>query len=109
MGEKIDQEHIVISLTTIKSRISNLSQIIKSILDQDTLPDVINIYYSKENHLFDEGCDDLDINNLKESINNLLGLYKKNVIVKISQTANIGSYRKLIPALRDYPNSIIKY
>jgi len=107
MGEKIDHEHIVISLTTIKSRISNVSQIIKSILDQDTLPDVINIYYSKENHLFDEGCDDLDINNLKESINNLLGLHKKNVIVKISQTANIGSYRKLIPALRDYPNSII--
>lgn len=107
MDKKLEREHIVISLTTIKSRIANLNQIIKSILDQYTLPDVISIYYSKEKHLFDEGCDDIDINNLRCSIDNLLVLSKKDVIVKITQTTNIGSYRKIIPALREYPNSII--
>jgi len=95
-------ENIVISLTVIDSRISNLSKVINSILNKKTLPNIIHIFYSDTKNIVDNGISESDseLKNIIQPINN-------NVEIKISKTDNIGPYRKIIPALKIYTNHII--
>ncbi len=96
------EENIVLSLTTIKSRIKNLPKILSSILSNNKSKYTIHIFYSETQNIYDEGCSDDDIIYLIDYINSV-----KDVHIKISEVDNIGPYRKIIPALKIYKNSII--
>jgi hypothetical protein len=92
---------LIISLTTIDSRLDLISNVIKSILTQTYLPDIIHIFYSSEPFFYDNGISDDIINKLKDECQTI----KPEIL--FTNTENIGSYRKLIPALKIYKNNII--
>ena len=92
---------LIISLTTIDSRLDLISNVIKSILTQTYLPDIIHIFYSSEPFFYDNGISDDIINKLKDEYKTI----KPEIL--FTNTENIGSYRKLIPALKIYKNNII--
>ena len=96
--------NIVISLTTIDSRIENLEKTIESILDNTLLPNYIRIYYSNEPFLLDNGINDDKLINLKKKIDDL---NINNVDIQFKKVPNIGSYRKLIYCLKEFANHII--
>jgi predicted Ser/Thr protein kinase len=100
-------ENIVISLTTIQSRIKNLPKVINSILNKNTLPNIIHIFYSDTENIYDKGCSDEDISIFLDTINSYNNNNKNNVEIKLSKVDNYGSYRKIIPALRLYRDHII--
>ena len=99
-------DKIVISLAIINSRLNNLINIINNIINQSLKPDILHIFYSDNKFLLDEGINEKDIIKIIE----LAELkYNTNQIVdiKLTKTENIGSYRKLIPALKLYKDSLI--
>jgi tRNA A-37 threonylcarbamoyl transferase component Bud32 len=98
------KENIVISITTIKSRIGNLPKILSSLMDKNKFEYTIHIFYSSNPNIYDEGCEKTDLENLREYI---ITNKNPNVQIKLSETENIGPYRKLIPALKIYKNHII--
>lgn len=87
---------LIVSLTTIHSRINKLNQVIESLLLQEcSIPFEVKLYISKEPYLLDKG--------IKEIPSELLELKKKNPNkFFITYTENIGPYRKFIPVLNDY-------
>lgn len=87
-------EPVVISLTTISSRINYVEKTLKTLLSQTYFNFNIFLYISKEGYLLDEGIDKipLELARLKEKHNNLF----------IEFTENTGPYRKLIPSLKKY-------
>ena len=93
---------IIVSLTIIDSRLDLIINVIKSILTQSYLPDIIHIFYSSEPLFYDNGISDDIINKLKDELENDI---KTEIL--FTNTENIGSYRKLIPALKIYKNNII--
>ncbi len=95
---------IILSITTIKSRINNLPKILLSIINKNKSDYTIHIFYSSESNILDDGCDLDDITELEKFIksNN-----KTNVQIKLSKTENIGPYKKIIPALKIYKDHII--
>jgi hypothetical protein len=95
---------IVLSITTIKSRISNLPKILSSIINKNKSDFVIHIFYSLELNILDDGCDSNDIEQLENFIKSN---DKTNVQIKLTQTENIGPYKKIIPALKIYKDHII--
>lgn len=95
---------IVISLTTIDSRLALLKNTIISILDQSITPDVIHIFYSEDPFMLDNGISEKTIENLNNDIQ--LVDFRKSTIL-FSKTPNIGPYRKLIPALKLYKDAHI--
>lgn len=86
---------IVASLTTFKDRINLVHIAIKSILVQDLKPDYLVLYLSSEEFLNKE-------NDLPKS---LLDLKKYGLEIRWCDD-NIRSYKKLIPALNDFKESI---
>lgn len=93
---------VILSITTIKSRIKNLKKILKSVLTK-TQPDIIHIFFSTEPNHIDHGCSYEDFKDISEECDRKY----PNVKIFFSEVENIGSYRKLIPALKLYKNSII--
>lgn len=87
-------EHIIISLTSIKDRLDLLQTTLDSLLKQ-TIPVIINVFLSIEPFLLDTGYTLEDIAFLKEKY--------PSIIFDI--VPNIGSFRKLIPALKKYSRS----
>ena len=95
---------IVISLTTIDSRIELVKKTILSLLSQTEKPDVIHVFYSEESLFYDNGICDEVINALNSEIQ-IVNINKTHLY--FTKTQNIGSYRKLIPALKIYKDDVI--
>ena len=92
---------IILSLTVINSRLDILSQIIQSILVQKTLPNIIHIFYSNKGTFnIEQAIDEDKILNVKLHLINYIKNNKINVELIFTNTINIGSFNKLIPALK---------
>jgi Methyltransferase domain len=85
---------LIVSMTTIKSRLKTLSAVLDSILNQSLAPARINLNISSDPYLKDEGIREED-----------LPIQVKNMelagMLKINFVANTGPFRKLLPTLRD--------
>lgn len=87
---------VYISLTSIFKNQNILLQTLQSIMKQTRLPDKIFLYLSEEPFLLDAGFKDKKITNLK-----LLEFINNNKIIDTKWVENTGSYRKLLPLLKD--------
>lgn len=87
---------IYISLTSIFKNQDILLQTLQSIMKQTRLPDKIFLYLSEQSYILDTGFKDKKITNL-----NLLKFINDNPIINIKWIKNTGSYRKLLPLLKD--------
>ena len=87
---------VYISLTSIFQNQDILLQTLQSIMKQTRLPDKIFLYLSEEAYILDTGFKDKKITNSK-----LLKYINDNSIIDIKWVKNIGSYRKLLPLLKD--------
>lgn len=86
--------NIIVTLTTTSYRINQVHKTILSILTQEIdLPFSVKLYISKEPYLLDKG-----VNIVPLELRKLLRNYPN---FKIYFTKNIGSYRKLIPILKE--------
>lgn len=86
---------IIVSLTTYKTRINHVKYTIYSLLNQTVKADEIILWLPNDEFLDNES-------NIPEEI---LNLRKNGLTIKICE--NIKSYKKLIPALKEYPNDLI--
>lgn len=96
MSTIIPEQQIIVSLTSFPAAIPYAYKAIQSILNGSVLPDKIILYLTfaqfKENGIPKE----------------LIELSKKNNIFEIrNYDKDIRSYRKLIPALNDFPDAVI--
>ena len=87
---------LLITLTTISSRLQKVDHVIESLLKQDfkSCPFSVSLHLSREPYLLDEGCPELTprLNNLREK-------YPETFFVKYVE--NTGPYRKIIPILNN--------
>lgn len=92
----LKKEHVVISMTSFPEAVPYAIGAIKSLINGAVLPDKIILYLTFSQ--FEDSA-------LPEG---LLNLAKDNPIFEIRDyPEDIRSYRKLIPALKDFPDSII--
>lgn len=90
------REEVVISLTSFPAAISYVLPTVRSILDGTVLPDKVVLYLTFSQFGEDGVPDDL------------VKLSKENPIFEIRDYGrDIRSYRKLIPAITDFPESVI--
>lgn len=87
---------VYISLTSIFENQDILLQTLQSIMKQTRLPDKIFLYLSEESYILDTGFKDKKITNSK-----LLKFINDNSIIDIIWVKNTGSYRKLLPLLKE--------
>ena len=92
-------EHVTVSLTSTSRRIPHVSGVIRSLLDQDVQATRTVLWLSREPFLMDEGVAPAD---LPPELRALEGPR-----FAIRWTANIGPYRKLVPALRTYGGTVV--
>lgn len=92
IGNLITRPEIIVSLTTIKSRLGSLHRVLESIIGQSQLPDKIILNISREPYLMDEGINEDDIPSA------IVDLADKGFL-KINYVENTGPYRKLLPVL----------
>lgn len=86
---------IIASLTTFPDRINTVSKTVKTLLNQTLKPDELVLYLASEQF---EGGE----NSLPDEL-----LQLKEYGLQIKWTSDMRSYKKLIPALKEYPNDII--
>ena len=86
---------LIVSLTSYPARIYDIHYCIYSLLTQSIKPNKIILWLGEEQFP----------NREKDLPNNLLEFIKYGLTIKY--TKDIKSYKKLIPALKEYPNSII--
>ena len=86
---------IIISLTSFPERINEVSYCIYSLLNQKFKPDKVILWLAEEQFQYKE--QDLPIS--------LLNLRNNGLTIKWCE--DIKSYKKLIPALKEYPNDFI--
>ncbi len=94
--ERVEGERIVVSMTSFPPAIQYAAQAVQSILNGSVLPDKIVLY--------------LTFSQFPNSIipKELTDLGKKHPLFEIrNYDADIKSYRKLIPALIDFPGAVI--
>lgn len=91
-GEDVD---LIVSLTSFPKRIHNIKYTIHSLFNQSLKPKKIVLYLAEEEFP----------NKEKDLPQDLLSF--KNWGLEIRWCKNIRSYKKLIPALKDFPNEII--
>ncbi|NEQ71641.1 MAG: hypothetical protein F6K23_00245 [Okeania sp. SIO2C9] len=86
--------NVIISLTTISSRLNHVHLVIESLLAQDFPRDAyeIRLYLSEQPYLLDEGCP-----TITNDLSHLLEEKPNKFFVKFVD--NIGSYRKILPVL----------
>ena len=96
MNKNTDQKQVIVSLTSFPQAIPYAVQAIRSILTGSLLPDKIVLYLDTPK--FPEGILPQELEALKA----------ESPIFEVRfDEAEIRSYKKLIPALRDFPNDII--
>lgn len=94
--ERLQKEKVVVSLTSFPGAIDYVAGAVKSLLRGRVLPDRIVLYLTFEQF---EG---------KSLPEELVALERENEIFEIRDYPDeIRSYRKLIPALRDFPDATI--
>ena len=92
----LKQKKVIVSLTSFPAAITYAKGAIKSILEGSTLPDKLVLYLT-----FSQFEDSKILSELKTLANN-------NPLFEIrNYNEDIRSYRKLVPALKDFPNEII--
>ena len=92
----LEQKKVIVSLTSFPAAIPYAKDAVKSILAGNTLPDKVVLY--------------LTFSQFKDSKIplELMALANNNQLFEIrNYKEDIRSYRKLIPALKDFPNDII--
>lgn len=90
----LKQKKVIVSLTSYEARFKGIVSVIESIMQQTLKPDEIVLYLGK---------DKCNSTKLPQKLQELEGdLFKIHWIEK-----DIGSFTKLIPALKEYPNEII--
>lgn len=82
---------VIVSLTSWPKRINNVATVVKSLLNQEVKPDIIQINLSKDE--FEKR--ELD---LPEELNDVLSKYKNVVVEWID--GNDGVFKKIIPTLK---------
>lgn len=88
---------VYISLTSIFDNQNILLQTLQSIIIQKTFINNIFLYLSEDSYILDKGFKNKQITNL-----NLLHFLENNKdIIHIKWVENIGSYRKLLPLLKE--------
>lgn len=96
MNKNTDQKQVIVSLTSFPQAIPYAVQAIRSILTGSLLPDKIVLYLDTPK--FPEGILPQELEALKA----------ESPIFEVRfDEAELRSYKKLIPALRDFPNDII--
>ena len=94
---------LIISLTTIHSRVHTIHKVINSLLSQDSsLAFEVRLYISEEPYLLDEGIKHIpsELQKLEENNGNKF---------RIIKTPNIGPYRKFLPLMKDYYDGVIDF
>lgn len=86
---------IIVNITSIYSRLDLCCATVWSLLCQKKLPDKIIIWLSHDSYMADKGVKDCP-----EWVGQLNKIHN---IIFVNFTDNIGPYRKIIPALRQYP------
>ena len=86
---------IVAALTSTPDKINSLHQVVKSLLIQDFKPDYLVLYLSSKQFKDGEAS-------LPEELTDL-----KRYGLEIRWCLDVGNFKKLIPALRDFKNAII--
>lgn len=94
-GVSENQPRIIVSLTSFPARIPSLHKTVNSLLNQTLKPDMVVLWLAREQ--FPGGENDLTPE--------LLALKQYGLTIKWCN--DIRSYKKLIPALKEFPNDII--
>lgn len=96
MTDKTNRQQVVVSMTSFPAAIAYAEQAIRSLLKGDVLPDKLILYVTLSQ--FAEGG----------MPPTLLALADENPVFEIrNYDRDIRSYRKLIPALADFPDAVI--
>ena len=90
---KPDKRKIIVSMTSWPKRIGNVTAVLKSLLDQELVPDIIQLNLSKEE--FPEREKDFP-----EELNSLIGENKKIEVEWLD--GNDGVFKKIIPTIRKH-------
>lgn len=93
---QVDRLPVYVSLTSIFKNQDILLETLQSVIKQRRLPDKIFLYLSEGPYILDTGFKDKKITNP-----NLLNFINNNPIIDIKWVKNTGSYRKLLPLLKD--------
>ena len=96
INKYFDKTPIYISITSIFKNQDILLQTLQSIIKQTKKPDKIFLYLSEESYILDDGFKNKKITN-----SNLLKFTNDNSIIDIKWVENTGSYRKLLPLLKE--------
>lgn len=86
---------VVVSLTTIRSRLPKLHHVLRSLAGQDVKPEKIYLVVSREPRYLDEG---VSADDLPEKVAAMVDAG----VVSMIEAPNDGPYRKLLPVLRMY-------
>ena len=95
INKKSRKQKIIVSMTSFPARINRVHYAIFSLLNQTVKPDEIVLWL---------GCDEFP-HKEKDLPDTLLNLRKHGISIKWCK--DIRSYKKLIPALKEYPDDII--
>ena len=89
------KEEFIVSLTTYPKRTKKVFLTIESLFNQNTLPDKVILWLSKEEY-----------QSLSDLPKSLLALQKRGLLIEFVE-ANHGPYKKLVYSYKLYPNSTI--
>lgn len=96
MNKNCTKERIIVSLTSFPAAIPYAVQAIRSVLKGSVLPDKVVLYLDTQK--FPEGILPAELETLKKEC---------SIFEVRFDDAEIRSYKKLIPALRDFPEDVI--
>ena len=97
---KTKRNDVVVSFTTIPSRLNNLEPCIKSLINQTITPSAIVLWLCEDNYF---GKNSIS----KDSIPEYVLENERKGLLTIKWTKNIGPFTKLIPALSEFPGKKI--
>lgn len=96
MNNKTDKPKVIVSMTSFPAAIGYAAKAARSILKGATLPDKLVLYLTKSQ--FED----------EKLLDEVRELEKENPVFEIRYyERDIRSYRKLIPALKDFPDAIV--
>ena len=96
---------IVVSLAVMGCRVSGLDKTLLSIIRNTLPPNYLYVYYSTEPFLLDSGTNHRELDIIRRKV--IKHCTQKGIELKFICTPNIGSFRKLIPALKTFSQALI--